>query len=65
MVVEKADQKQLSAILEDISTAARERRWESSRSGEGGGGMELAESGAGSDVTRYTGMETGDAQVGK
>ena len=37
------DQKHLSAISEEISTAARERRWESGRNGKGGGGREVAE----------------------
>ena len=44
---------------------ARERRWESSRRGEGRGGREVAEYGAGSNGTWCDGTETGDAQVGE
>ena len=44
--------------------AARARRWESSRRGEGGGDREIEESDAGSDGTQYSGTETGDSQVG-
>ena len=42
-----ADQKNLSATLEEISTAEREQRWESVRRGKGGGGREELESDAG------------------
>ena len=47
--------------------AAGERRWKFNRHGGGRRGREVAESesDAGRDGTRYTGTETGDAQVGK
>ena len=61
-------QKQLSAMLKDISTAVWERRWKSGRRGGSGGGTrdsEESEYGAGSDGFRYAGTETDDAQVGE
>ena len=60
-----AAQKQLSAKLIEILAAAMVRRWKSVRSGEGGGGREVAD--LGSDAERggtwYAGTDTGDAQV--
>ena len=60
-----AARKQLSVTLEDILVVTRARHWESGRSGEVGGGREVAESCAGSDRPWYAGTETGDAQVGE
>ena len=61
------DRKQLGEMLNYILVAAKALRWKSVRRGNGGGGREVAESDsdAGSDVPRYAGTETGDAQVGK
>ena len=56
----------MSATLKDILAAARERRWKFGRRGKSGGGemgVEDSEYGAGSDGYRYSGTETGDAQV--
>ena len=60
-----SDQKQLSATLEEISVAARASCWESVRRGEGGGGREVANYGAGRGGPRDTGTETGDTRVGE
>ena len=49
--------------LEYILAAARLRRWESGIRLEGRGGREVEESDAGIDGTRYSGTDTGDAQV--
>ena len=47
--------------------AARYRRWKSGRRGGGRKDRDTEDSeyGTGSDVSRYAGTETGDAQVGK
>ena len=55
--------KQMSATLEDILAVARARRLESDRNGEGGGGIEVAESDAGSDEPWYDRIETGEVRV--
>ena len=52
-------------MLEYILAVARVWRWESGRCGEGGGGREVAESGAGSNGPQYYGTDTGDTRVGK
>ena len=59
-----AARKHLSATLEDILAAARERRWESGRCGEVRGGREVSKSDAGLYGPWYYGMEIGDAWVG-
>ena len=59
------DQKQLSAALEDISVAARERRREYCRRREGGGGRDVEESDTRSYGPHYDEKETGDAWVGR
>ena len=59
------DRKQLSETSEDILEAARARRWESGRRGEGGGGREVAKSDSGSDGPQYAGTDTGYTRVGK
>ena len=60
-----AARKELSATLYDISAAARERCWESSSRGEGGGGRDVVESYAGSNGPKYAVADTGENQVGK
>ena len=65
MVAETTAWGQLSATLEYILAAARTRRWESGRCGEGGVGREESESDAGSDGPWYAGTDTGDSQVGE
>ena len=60
-----ASQNQLSAMLEDILTAARVQRWELDRCDEGGEGGYVVGYDPGSEGPRYDTMETGDAQVGK
>ena len=62
---QKADQKYLSAILEDILATKRERRWESRRRGEGGGGGEEVESNSGRNGHWYVGTETREAPLGE
>ena len=59
--------KQLKAALKDMLAAARAKRWKPGSHGKGGGGREVSESesDAESHGSRYTGTETGDAQVGK
>ena len=59
-----ADQKPLRATSEDILAMARAQRRESGRCDEGRGWEEVAESESGSELSRYSGTETGDAQVG-
>ena len=60
-----AAQKQLSVTLEEILAAARARRWESGRRGEGVGGREVADSYVGSDGTLYNGTDKVESQVVK
>ena len=62
-----ASRKQPSATLKEILAAASDWRWKFGRRGEGRGGMEVgeSESDAVSDGLRYSGTETGDAQVGE
>ena len=50
----------MSATLEELLEAARARRWESGRHGEGRGGMEVAYYDAGSDKPQYSRKDSGD-----
>ena len=60
-----ADQKHLSATLEEILVEAMAQRWGSRRRGKGGGGREVAEADAGRYGPQYDGTETGDARLGE
>ena len=51
--------------LEDIFTAARERRWEYGRRGKGRGGREVADSNAGRYGPHCDRKDTGGAWVDK
>ena len=65
---QRAAIKQLIAKLKEISEMARDRSWKSDRCGKSGGAdrnAEESDNGAGSDWSRYSGTETGDAQVGE
>ena len=62
---QKAAWKQLSETVGEILVAERARSWESSRHSKGGGGREVAESGAGRNGPRYVDTETGDAWLGE
>ena len=53
----------MSAKLEHILVAERERRWEFGRCAEGGEGGEVANSDSGSEGPQYSGTKTGDAQL--
>ena len=57
--------KQLSAMLEEILAVARAWCWEYGNHGKGGRVRKVAEPSTGSDGPRYSGMETGDSQVGE
>ena len=59
-----ADRKQLRDMLEEILAAEKPRQRESRRRGEGTEWEEVAEYELDSEGYRYTGKETGDAQVG-
>ena len=59
-----AYQKPLRYTLEEIMAMSRAQRRESGRCGEGRGWEEVAESESGSEVSQYSGTETGDDQVG-
>ena len=58
-----AARKHLSATIEDILEAARERRQESRSHGEGRGGEEVSESDSGSEVYWCARTDTGDVWV--
>ena len=57
--------KLLSATLDEMLEEARAWSCESGRRGGGGRGREVAESDAGRDGPRYSGMDTGEARIGE